>query len=95
MLHQITTTQANITASELSRPRYAFQVQLGAYRADITGENRLGFGEQAINGFAVTGCDAHAAVRMHAAPATGTPWSTDRKGKSMAPIPSAGTLRTS
>lgn len=87
--------QADITASEISRPRDAFQVQTGAYQADFTGENRLGFGELAINGFAVTGCDAHAAVRMHAAPATGTPWSNDRKGKSVAPIPSAGMLRTS
>ncbi|MEL6981312.1 MAG: hypothetical protein AAFO29_02695 [Actinomycetota bacterium] len=91
----ILTTQAHATASEVSRPRTASMVQLGAYQAVSTGENRLGFGEQAINGFAVTGCDAHAAVRMHAAPATDTPWSTDRKGKSMAPTPSAGMLRRS
>ncbi len=96
MLDQII-DQTSQAAPLMSRPRFAFQVQLGAAPVGITGENRLGFGAEveAINGFTITGCEAHAAVRMHATPATRTPWSSDHKGKYVATTPSAWELRSS
>ena len=94
MLPQII-DQANQTAPQMSRPRFLSPVQLGSIPADAKGENRLGFGGQAVNGFTITGCEAHAAVRMHATPASGTPWSYDRKGTTVATTSSAGKLRTS
>lgn len=94
MLTQIL-DQASTPAPLMSRPRFSFQVQMGATPFDITGENRLGFGEGAVNGFTITGCEAHAAVRMHATPAIGAPWSYDRKEKSVATTSSAWKLRRS
>lgn len=96
MLQQIL-DNTNPAAPLMSRPRFAFQVQLGADPIGITGEDRLGFGVEveAANGFTITGCEAHAAVRMHATPATGSPWSSDHKGKYVGTTPSAWELRSS
>ncbi len=94
MLHQIT-DQTNPTAPLRSRPKFVFQVQPGVSPLDAAGEDRLGFGVEAANGFIVTGCEAHAAVRMHVTPAYGSSWSTDPKGKTVATTPSAGELRRS
>ncbi len=96
MLDQIL-DQTSPAASLMNRPRFASQVPMGGNPMGITGEDRLGFGVEveAINGFTITGCEAHAAVRMHATPATDYPWSTDRKGKYVASAPSAWELRSS
>jgi len=96
MLDQIL-NQTSQAAPLMSRPRFASMVQLGGNPIDTTGEDRLGFGVEveAINGFTITGCEAHAAVRMHATPATSSPWSTDHKGKYGATTPSAWELRSS
>ena len=87
--------RTDTAAPLMARSRFVWQVKPGVSPFDYTGENRLGFGAEAVNGFITTGCEAHAAVRMHATPAIGSPWSYDQKGKSVATTSSAGKLRRS
>ncbi len=82
MLDQIL-DQTSPAASLMNRPRFASQVPMGGNPMGITGEDRLGFGVEveAINGFTITGCEAHAAVRMHAVPVKGFFWAYCPKTK--------------
>jgi hypothetical protein len=83
------------SAPQMMRPRSAAnRMTAPCLLSDAPGENRLDFGMPAVNGFVITGLEAHAAVRMHVTPAAaGTSWTYVQKPK--APTSSAGRLRAS
>ncbi len=92
MIDQLLTSQTIPTAPARARRQPGLDRQSAPCRvSSIKGENRLGFGLPGANGFAITGPEAHAAVRMHVTPATVT-WTYVQKTK--APTSSAGRLRT-
>ncbi len=87
----ITTNHITSTAPAM-RPRSESRMTAPCGGAVPSGENRLASG-LAVNGFGITGLEAHAAVCMHVDPATATPWTYVQKAK--ATTSSAGRLRRS
>ncbi len=91
---QLTTNAKTSTAPMVTRPWPGFDgLTAPCQLSVVSGDNRLDRGIGAVNGFAITGLEAHAAVRMHVTPASGHSWTYVQKPK--ATPSSAGGLRRS